>query len=290
MSDAPGLPDLAKLSGEEKDLLILSLYETLLAVEGGAPAPAAGKSPKTSASKPGSASSLEASDLKRRIAGSSPSRRAQTTSRAGPGAVVRLLTSRSLQIVLVLLGLAFAADFAVGRYERGLLESERQAALELRSAAFDGLYVELLRVAYEPGGRGYRATMTMQNSHNDAPLYVMMSPVRVFVQAGLRWQEVPAGAPPGAEWGVIRLDDARDFSVVFQADLKDWTELIPGYMHVRIDSQMLISRRSAPKDDIVERNNVFYVYLKPQGADDEAIKRRSRFPGTPPVFIPMPPH
>jgi hypothetical protein len=53
---------------------------------------------------------------------------------------------------------------------------------------------------------------------------------------------------------------------------------------------MLISRSSEPKDDIVERNNRFYVYLKPQGSDDAAIKRRSNFPGIPPVFIPMPPH
>jgi hypothetical protein len=54
---------------------------------------------------------------------------------------------------------------------------------------------------------------------------------------------------------------------------------------------MLISRSSEPvSDEIIERNNRFYVYLKPQGADDSAIKRRSNFPGVPPVFIPMPPH
>jgi hypothetical protein len=78
--------------------------------------------------------------------------------------------------------------------------------------------------------------------------------------------------------------------MVFQADAKEWAELMPGYMHVRIESDMLISRTSEPTNDIVERNNRFYVYLKPQGADDEAIKRRSRFPGRPPIFIPMPPH
>ena len=51
-------------------------------------------------------------------------------------------------------------------------------------------------------------------------------------------------------------------------DAKDWAELMPGYMHVRVESDMLISRSSEPKDDIVERDNRFYVYLKPQGADD----------------------
>ena len=45
-----------------------------------------------------------------------------------------------------------------------------------------------------------------------------------------------------------------------------------------------------PGDDVVERRTPFYVYLKPHGADDADIKARSKMSGTPPVFIPMPPH
>src|SRR5262245_9080450 len=52
-------------------------------------------------------------------------------------------------------------------------------------------------------------------------------------------------------------------------------------MHTRIQSDMLISQNSEPEDDIVARNNRFYVYLKPQGADDSAINRRGNFPGAP---------
>ena len=130
----------------------------------------------------------------------------------------------------------------------------------------------------------------MHNSYSGSPLYVMLNPVRVFVQMGMSWQEMPAHAPGGAAWGVVKLTGDHEYQVVFQADAKDWAELMPGYMHVRIESDMLISRSSEPGDDIVERNNRFYVYLKPHGADDQAIKRRSKFPGTPPVFIPMPPH
>src|SRR5262249_37600044 len=162
-------------------------------------------------------------------------------------------------------GLGFLADYGVGWWQRRALAAEDAAALELRNAAFGGLYVELTRVAYEPDGNSYRATMFMQNSH-DQPLYILMSPVQVFVQTGLTWQEVRASAPPGAGTGVVKLEGGKDYSVVFQADVKDWAELMPGYMHVRIDSRMLISRSPEPKDDIVERNNFFYVYLKPQGA------------------------
>jgi hypothetical protein len=63
-----------------------------------------------------------------------------------------------------------------------------------------------------------------------------------------------------------------------------------GYMRVRIDAHMLIGRGNDPQDDIVERNNNSYVYLRPQGADDAAIKRQSNFPGIPSIFIPVPPH
>jgi hypothetical protein len=119
----------------------------------------------------------------------------------------------------------------------------------------------------------------------------LLNPLRVFVQVDLTWQEVPARAPDGGGWGVVKLDGAGEYSVVFRVDAKNWAELMPGYMHVRIESNMLINRSSEPGDDgIIEHNNRFYVYLKPQAADDAAIRRRSNFPGVPPVFIPMPPH
>jgi hypothetical protein len=56
----------------------------------------------------------------------------------------------------------------------------------------------------------------------------MLVPMRVYTQSSLTWQEVPAQAPGGAGWGVLKLDGTRSYQVVFQADARDWTELIPG--------------------------------------------------------------
>jgi lipoprotein-releasing system ATP-binding protein len=64
---------------------------------------------------------------------------------------------------------------------------------------------------------------------------------------------------------------------------------MPGYMHIRFESVSLISQRSDPDDDILERSDRYYVYLKPHGADDE-IRRRMKYRGDPPIYIPMPPH
>jgi hypothetical protein len=274
VSGVPQLPDLAKLTGAQKDELIVSLWQTVLALEGGGE-----QRPEVAARPRG------VDDLRSRIGRTAASRRAWTPRRGHS-----FLESKLLLGVLVVIGLGFLGDFAIGWFQQRSLEARNRAALVLENAAFNGLDAELLRVVHEPDGKSYRATMAMRNLYPDSSLYVMLNPVRVFVQVGLVWQEQPARAPDGAGWGVVKLTGDHNYQVVFQVDAKDWTELMPGYMHVRVDNDMLISRNSEPGDDIVERNNRFYVYLKPQGADDEAIKRRSKFPGTPPVFIPMPPH
>jgi len=291
MTRPPKLPDLGQLTEAQKDELIVNLWETLVAVDGTGDLPSpAGAAPTKQTRLPAN-ETTSARDLREWIRSTAPSRRAQA--RAEPparlGRSFRFLESKLLLTILMVIGLGFLADFGVGWYQRRAVIARDQAALVLRNAAFTELYVELLRVAYEPDGKSYRATLNMQNT-TTIPLYIMFNAARVFVQTGLTWQEIPSQANAATNGGVVKLDGAREYSIVFQADLTDWSQLIPGYMHVLIASDMLISRSSEPKDDIVERNNRFYVYLKPQGSDDAAIKRRSNFPGTPPVFIPMPPH
>ena len=133
-------------------------------------------------------------------------------------------------------------------------------------------------------------TMAMQNVDPAAPLYVMLNAVGVYVQSGMSWQQVPSSPVAGTSWGVVKLVDAYAYDVSFTPEVANWAELIPGYMHVRIQSDMLISRSAQPGNDIAERRTPFYVYLKPFGGNDADIKARSKMSGTPPVFIPMPPH
>ena len=64
--------------------------------------------------------------------------------------------------------------------------------------------------------------------------------------------------------------------IAFTPEIKGFAELIPGYMHVRVQANLLVSRRAQPGRDIVERRTPFYVYLKPHGADDAAIRAALR--------------
>ena len=107
----------------------------------------------------------------------------------------------------------------------------------------------------------------------------MLNAVGVYVQTGMTWQQVPSRPVGEAGSGVIKLTDAYTYDVLFTPEVTGWAELIPGYMHVRIQSDMLISRSAQPGNDIVERRTPFYVYLKPHGANDADIKARGKMSG-----------
>jgi hypothetical protein len=186
--------------------------------------------------------------------------------------------------------IAFAADYAIGKYQSYRIDQTRLAELQLQHAAYEGLFVELVKVDYEPDGKSYRVTMRMTNSEPDRPVYVMQTPWRVFEQSGLAWKEVPSRSANGETVSVVKLSGSHLYETVFEPNLKDYAELIPGYMHIRFESSSLISQRSDPEDDIIERTDRYYVYLKPHGADDEAIRKRMNYKGDPPVYMPMPPH
>jgi Holliday junction DNA helicase RuvB len=72
--------------------------------------------------------------------------------------------------------------------------------------------------------------------------------------------------------------------------VRDYAQLLPNYMHVRFSGTMLVSPSSTPSDDVFERKDNYYVYLKPFDIADEVVLKRMRFSGKPPVWIPMPPH
>jgi len=192
--------------------------------------------------------------------------------------------------VVMLLLTGFAIDAAIGLYQSRALREARQARLLLENTAMRSLYVELKGISYEPDGKSYRMTLFLQNTSPKGPLYVMLNAVAVYVQAGMVWQQVPSRPAEGVSWGVVKVVDGYTFDVVFTPDVQNWAELIPGYMHVRIQSDLLVSEKAQPGNDVVERRTPYYVYLKPHGANDEDIKARSKSTRTPPIFIPMPPH
>jgi hypothetical protein len=278
-------PDLAKLTSPEKDALIRDLWRQVAAGRSKARVLRRRLGIAEEASEKGNA-------LLEKLREAAPRRSVE------PPAGIAVKLGRGLKLwqspvvmgVVAILCAAFAIDGGIGIWQQRTLQQQRQARLLLEHDARSALYVELTRIVLEPDGRSYRMTMALQNIDTARPLYIMLNAVGVYVQTGMTWQQVPSRPLGEAGSGVIKLSDAYSYDVLFTPEVTGWAELIPGYMHVRIQSDMLISRSAQPGNDIVERRTPFYVYLKPHGANDADIKARSKMSGTPPVFIPMPPH
>ncbi|KGF72604.1 hypothetical protein DO97_07430 [Neosynechococcus sphagnicola sy1] len=200
------------------------------------------------------------------------------------------LGRRQLLWFLPVLPALWAIDLGVAAYQRQGVADRRRVLAQLDQAAHGYLYIDVQTVESEPDGLSYRVTMVMQNLNSDHPLYIQISPMRAFVQSGFIWREVPARFPTGEATRIVKLISQATFQAILTPDVEKPTELIPGYMHVRLDTDLLISQRSQPEADIVNRRDPYYIYLKPQNADDQAILRQSHYPGKPPLYMPMPPH
>jgi putative ABC transport system ATP-binding protein/macrolide transport system ATP-binding/permease protein/lipoprotein-releasing system ATP-binding protein len=182
-----------------------------------------------------------------------------------------------------------AVNQGVALYQRQHLQRQRQARAALEDAALRWLRAGIDDIAYSPGS-SYALTIFLENLAADQAVFAMAPAVRAYVQVGLTWQEVPSKPADGQEGRVGLIQGRRIYRFTFEPDKKEYTEQLAGYMHVRLTSATLVSQRSEPGDALFERLDDYYVHLKPHGADDEAILRKTRFPGKPPLWIPMPPH
>jgi putative ABC transport system ATP-binding protein/macrolide transport system ATP-binding/permease protein/lipoprotein-releasing system ATP-binding protein len=136
----------------------------------------------------------------------------------------------------------------------------------------------------------YELEVYLLNVDNEKPIYVMSPDMHAYVQIGKVWQEVPLEPAESGASGVLRIDNKQIYRYLFDARVKDFTQLLPNYMHVRFSEAILVSPNSMPKGDVFERKDNFYVYLKPHDVADEVVLKRLKFSGKPPVWIPMPPH
>ena len=279
-------PDLASLTEAEKTALVRALWREQSADR------AELRRLRRRHDDPGASEPPAADTLRDRLRKADPRPRATSLAPvpSGLGRGFRPWRSTAAMAVVGLVCAGLAIDGAVGIWEARMLQQQRQARLMLEHEARSALYVELKRIVAQPDGKSFRLALALQNTDPGVPLFVMLNAVGVFVQVGMNWQEVPSRAVGDAASGVVRLVDGYTWEIAFSPDLAGWAELIPGYMHVRIQADLLVSRRAQPGRDIAERRTPFYVYLKPHGADDAAIRARTKMPGQPPPFIPMPPH
>ena len=136
----------------------------------------------------------------------------------------------------------------------------------------------------------YDVTIYLENTKGEPPIYVMSPSIRAFVQVGAGWQEAPLTPVAEATASVLKVTGRQLYKFVLELRVEKFTELLPHYMHVRFSNDMLVSPQSTPKDELFQRNDNYFVYLKPDGLDDATILKDVHFAGAPPLWIWMPPH
>jgi ABC-type lipoprotein export system ATPase subunit len=189
---------------------------------------------------------------------------------------------------LVVLGI-LAVNYGVASFQDRALAAKQTARKKLEEVALRQLRADVENLAYGPDG-SYLLTVYLQNTEPERDLFVLAPSVRVYVQVERGWEEVPCRSGDRQEDSVIRLTDRHRFEYVFRPEVKQFEEQLAGYLHVRVANVLLVSTSSEPRDDLFERTDAYYVYLKPRHADDAEILRRNGWSGKPPLWIPMPPH
>jgi ABC-type lipoprotein export system ATPase subunit len=188
----------------------------------------------------------------------------------------------------VILGAVLLANFGIEKYQHMQVRERAARIAALQQLALNSLRGEVQSVTDLGDGR-YELTTYLQNV-GGTPIYVMAPDMRAYVQVRTTWQEVPMKPIDESANGVMKIEGKQNYRYQFDARVRDFAQLLPNYMHVRFAGTMLVSPSSTPKDDVFERKDNYYVYLKPFDVTDEAVAKRMRFSGKPPVWIPMPPH
>jgi hypothetical protein len=179
-------------------------------------------------------------------------------------------------------------DFGVAKYQEMQLRERGARVARLAELALSRLQGEVQSVSDLGDGR-YELAVYLWNV-SEEPIYVMSPEMHAYVQVGKVWQEVPLVSTDDNAGGVLKIEGKHTYRYIFDARVRDFTQLLPSYMHVRFSDTMLVSASDAPEDSVFERKDNYYVYLKPFDIADEAILKRTKFAGKPPVWIPMPPH
>jgi putative ABC transport system ATP-binding protein/macrolide transport system ATP-binding/permease protein/lipoprotein-releasing system ATP-binding protein len=179
-------------------------------------------------------------------------------------------------------------DFGVAKYQQTQVRARGAKIAKLAEMALSSLEGEVQSVSDIGDGR-YELSVSLWNATGEQSIYVMSPDMHGYVQVGKIWQELPL-KPTDDGASVTKIEGKHIYRYMFEARVSGFTQLLPNYMHVRFSDTMLVSPSSTPKDDVFERRDNYYVYLKPFDVADDVVLKRLKFPGKPPVWIPMPPH
>lgn len=205
------------------------------------------------------------------------------------GEALGAAAGRALAIAGFAFALVLAGNYSVLRYQRYQIALERDRLSALEELATSTLKSEIASVA-RLGDNHYQVAIYLENTGGDKPIYVLEPSVQAFIQVGSEWREMPFTPIANAGATVLKVVGRQLYQFDLDAHVDKYVELLPHYMHVRFTNNMLVSPESAPQKELFQRNDNYFIYLKPDNVDDATITKDVRFAGPPPLWIWMPPH
>lgn len=200
-----------------------------------------------------------------------------------------LSAGRTVVAVGTVLALLFAAaDWAVGRWQQGLVQARKDYRARLDHLAFRAVRTGIEDIRHQPDG-SYRVRFIIQNAF-DEPLYVMMPTVDAAIQVGPRWSEIQVTEPPAerVEGSVVRLVGERTADRFLKIEQTDYTESIPGYIHLKMTLESIVSPEQNPQEEVGERKEDLILYLKDYRWAGDKVRHRGRPTfSEKPDFIPL---
>lgn len=203
---------------------------------------------------------------------------------------MRRMSKIAAVLASVLLAL-FLLDYYIGYRQNRILAEKAAHKKKIEQLAWYSLRGEVKEVSYR--GSLYRIVLKFENAFPEDEMYIMLPQVRCLVQVGTLWKEVPVHDPEtrSADTGVVRLEGVKTIEKLIEVPFRNYEEVLPGYMHVRLNTVSYVSSNAVSPDDIVEKNEDFYIYLRPYDADLGNMAKKYTFTHNEiPIFIPMPPH
>ncbi len=205
------------------------------------------------------------------------------------GAGIERFIGQLIMLTVPLIAAFWLINFVIAQVENHFIAEQTTAQQAIEELAMVGLRAEVKGVTMGPEN-SYDVAIYLRNTTGTTPIYVLAPSVRAFVQVGSSWQEVSMVPADSAAQKVMKVTEEQVNHYILKPNIEDYAQLLPYYMHVRLSNEMLVSSSSQPKTDLIERTDNYYVYLKPHDVSDESILKKLKFPGKPPVWIPMPPH
>ncbi|MCL4456069.1 MAG: hypothetical protein M1147_07120 [Nitrospirae bacterium] len=208
-----------------------------------------------------------------------------------------MMRKRKLIIaVLCTIALFLIGDYYIGQKQESIIREREAKKQRLERLAFYMVFPDIQDAGDIAGSpENYDVTLKV-DVLSDEPVYATYPETRAYVQTGTFWTEVPIREKEKERHEqIIKLEKGQHIYkkiITVKRDIKYTFYQMYGYMHVRVHISMFVVPQSVFKEEeVIERVNDVYMYLKPYFISDQEILKQAAFSNNKvPTMIPMPPH